>query len=75
VITEDEFAAWKADPVTEGVLEALAAMAEAQKEGWLSASWEGGTADSILLCELKTRADAYSALAQGSYEDFFQVTE
>lgn len=74
-ISEDEFAQWRDDPVTVRVLAALAGMAEAQKQGWLTASWEGGASDPMLLTELKTRADAYGALAEGSYADFFGVTE
>lgn len=75
MITEDEFAIWRADPVTQGVLDALGAMAEAQKQAWLAASWDSGAPDPMLLTELRTRADAYGAMAEASYGDFFEVSE
>jgi hypothetical protein len=74
-VSAEEFAQWREDPVTQGVLGTLGAMAETQKQGWLEASWEGEVADPLLLKELRTRADAYLALAEGSYEDFFGVSE
>jgi hypothetical protein len=74
-ISEDEFAVWKDDPVTQGVLETLALMAAAQKQAWLAASWDGGNTNPVLLAELRTRADAFAAFAEGSYADFFGVEE
>jgi hypothetical protein len=68
-ITAEEFAAWLADPVTEVVIKAHADMAEQLKQGWLDATWLTGTADPLLLIQLKTRADAYLAIAECSYED------
>jgi hypothetical protein len=68
-ITAEEFAAWLADPVTVVVLKAHADVAEQQKQGWLDASWDGQNPDPLLLTELKTRADAYRAIAECSYED------
>jgi len=72
-ISEDEFLAWRDDPVTQGIIRSLSAMADVQKEGWLAASWDGGRPDQVLLIELRTRADAYRVLAEGSYADFFGV--
>lgn len=74
-VSDEEFIAWRDDPVTGGVLEAFGLMAEAQKQAWLAASWEGGAVDPILLAELRTRAEAYSAIAECSYHDFFGVEE
>ena len=72
-ITADEFAAWRADPVTQVVLKVHSEMAEQQKQGWLKASWEGGHVDPLILTELKTRADAYQAIADCTFEDIAGV--
>lgn len=72
-VSEEEFGAWRDEPITRRILDTLGAMADAQREGWLTASWEGGNNDPLLLTELRTRADAYRALAEGSYADFFGV--
>lgn len=74
-ISAEEFAAWRIDPVTEWVIAELAKAADAQREAWLEHSWSSGQADPTLLNELKTRADAYSALAELSYEDLTTETE
>jgi hypothetical protein len=48
----------------------LRSAAEAQKAEWDKVSWEGGEASPLLLCELRTRADAYMALEETSYEQW-----
>jgi hypothetical protein len=68
-ITAEEFAAWRADRVTEIVLKAHLDMAEKQKQAWVEASWNAQNANPLLLAELKTRADAYQAIAECSFED------
>jgi uncharacterized phage-associated protein len=68
-ITAEEFAAWREDPVTQVVLKAHADMAEIQKAAWLAASWEGGDVNPVLLATLKTRAEAYSAIGECTFED------
>lgn len=75
LISEDEFLAWRDDPVTQGIIRTLSAMADAQREAWLAASWDAGSTDPVLLTELRTRADAYRVFAEGSYADFFGVDE
>lgn len=67
-ITAEEFASWREDPVTQWVLAACAKAADANRETWVAASWEGGQVDPLLRCELFTRADAYLALAQTDFE-------
>jgi hypothetical protein len=74
-ITAEEYAAWRADPVTEWVIGELANAAEAQKAGWIEHSWNGGACDPVLLNELKTRADAYRTLAELSYEDLLENSD
>lgn len=71
-ISAEEFASWRADPVTQVVLKAHADMAEQQKLGWVAATWDGGQVDPLLLTELKTRADAYQAIADCTYDDIME---
>jgi len=68
-IGPEEFAAWREDHVTQWVTAELARAADAQKAAWLELSWEQGEPDELQLAELRTRADAYRALAELSYED------
>lgn len=74
-ISADEFAAWRADPVTRWAMGELAKAAEAQRVAWLNQSWGDGVADPLLLAVLKTRADAYAALAEMTYEDLAEMPE
>lgn len=74
-ISAEEFAAWREDPVTQWVVAELAKASEAQKAAWIEQSWERTDCDPILLTELKTRGDAYSALAEMTYEDLAEIAE
>lgn len=65
--TKDEFLLWQDHPVTRWVIKAVKAHAEAQKSAWLDASWDKGEANPLLLCELRTRSDAYAALHEATY--------
>lgn len=67
-ITPEEFDNWREDPVTQWVMEACEQAASQNLLGWIEASWEGGSADQSLLVELRTRADAYRALAETNWE-------
>lgn len=68
----DDFARWRDDPVTQLVFKALNKAAEAQKQVWDAASWEGGKvrAEDLrdTLQELRVRADAYRSLEELSLE-------
>lgn len=66
-ISEEEFIAWRDDPVTQWVMAACVKGAEIQKAGWIAASWEGGDANIDLLIECRTRADAYRALVETDF--------
>lgn len=68
--TRDEFAAWRDEPVTQFVFAALRRAQQAQRDGWLVASWQGGDADGNLLTELRARADAYASLEEADYLAF-----
>jgi hypothetical protein len=74
-VTAEEFAGWHEDPVTQWVLGELAKAADANKGKWIEISWDQGTTDDLLLTELKTRADAYCALAEISYADLVAGAE
>ena len=72
-VSAEEFASWRDDPVTEWVVAELSRAAEAQKAAWTEHSGDSGQCDPLLLNELKTRADAYRALADLSYEDIAEI--
>lgn len=66
--SRDEFARWLDDSVTRYVMRAHLAMAETNKAEWTRVSWDAGHANPALLSELRTRADAYRAIAEMTYE-------
>jgi hypothetical protein len=64
----EDFARWRDDRVTRWVFAALENVAAENKANWDRASWEMGQCNPLLLAELRTRADAYRAIAEASYE-------
>lgn len=68
--TEEEFLAWRDDPVTQFMRDAFLAMAEQQRAEWMRCTWETGNCDTYTLGELRTRSDAYKAIAEADYSDF-----
>lgn len=73
---DEDFARWRDDPMTQMVLKALTAAADAQKQAWDAASWDGGRvrADELkdLLQELRVRSDCYRALSELTIDDIKQ---
>lgn len=69
----EEFARWRDDRVTRWVFKALTTNMAECRDAWLSASWGNGTADPMLLTELRTRADANETLMATSYEGFCET--
>lgn len=65
--TEEEFEAWRENPVTRWIMAACIRAAEDNKQLWFEMSWEGGNASPEALIELRTRADAYRAIAETEY--------
>lgn len=63
MITAEEFEAWKANPITEMVLNHVAGQVEACRTAWMAASWDGGEADPVRLMVLKERARLAQELA------------
>jgi hypothetical protein len=72
-MTLEEFQAWREHPATQWVLRAAEKAADLQQIAWNDASWGRGEADPLMLTELRTRADAYRALGETSYEDWCSV--
>lgn len=72
--TLEEFQAWRANPVTAWILKGCQTAAEAQKQHWLEKSWNGDV-DPLLRLECATRADAYLALEETTYEGWCDINE
>lgn len=68
--TLGEFLAWKEHPVSLWVFKALQESSDRQKAQWEAQSWGEGTANPLLLLELRTRADAYEAVEATEYDAF-----
>lgn len=66
--SRDDFARWLDDPVTGYVMRAHLASAAANEAEWKRVSWDNGIASQATLNELRTRADAYKAIAEMTYE-------
>lgn len=65
--SEEEYEAWRDNPVTRWVMAACERAAEDNRQLWIDQSWEGGNADPNALIELRTRADAYRAIIECDY--------
>jgi hypothetical protein len=75
MIEKEDFEAWQANPVTVAVFRALAAKAEEAKQKWLSASWQGGRPDPLLLADLRARAEIATDIVNLSHEDLEAILE
>lgn len=73
--SEEEFAAWRDDPVTKWVLMACRQAASDCRRHWEETSWANGQADQGLLTEQRVRADAYLALAETDYTGWLATHE
>jgi hypothetical protein len=67
--SREDFQRWLEDSVTDYVMRAHLAMSEKNRLQWQQVSWDNGIANQRALDELRTRADAYRAIAEMSYED------
>lgn len=68
MISREDFQRWLEDPVTRAVIRAHRQTAHDNREAWIAHSWGNGHANPLILLELKTRADAYLAIAEMNYE-------
>jgi len=68
----EEFQAWVESPVTQWVLRATERAAQLQEAAWAQCLWEVKPDTDLVALrnEFRTRADAYRALGQASYEDW-----
>lgn len=73
--TEEEFIAWREEPVTRWVMAACARAAEENKQAWMESSWESGIADQKELTVCQVRADAYKALYETNYTGWLATHE
>jgi hypothetical protein len=71
----EAFNAWLDHPVSQMVFIALQNMAEEQQKEWLERSWQNGQSNPVLLTELRTRADAYQAMADTNYYGFCDAAQ
>jgi hypothetical protein len=69
MISREDFARWKEDPVTRAVVRAHRKTADDNRDAWVKHSWDNGHANPLTLLELRTRADAYMAIAEIGYAD------
>ncbi|WP_179507319.1 hypothetical protein [Sphingomonas melonis] len=55
-------------------MEAMGSFAKVQRDEWLRRTWEEGKHPSTdLLIELRTRADAYRAIPDSTYDDWMKA--
>jgi len=71
--TLEDFQAWQDNPVTKWVFQALRSVASMQEAAWHRQSWEQGLSNPAHLQELRTRADAYVAVTETSYDRLLQL--
>jgi len=60
--------------VTRWVMGAMASFAGLQRDEWITRTFDNGEPpDPVLLSELRTRADAYRAIPDTTYEDWMSA--
>lgn len=75
MIKAEDFQDWLDSPVTRWVLEAHKDFAGRLAQEWFDMSWNGGTADEKALIERKSRADAYLAIAEMTFERMTELDD
>lgn len=61
-IDPEAFDDWRHGPITEAMFRAMEKWAQDAKTAWLTASWEGGKCDPVLLADLRARATVLEQL-------------
>ena len=74
-VSAEDFEQWRDNPVTQWVMQACDVAAEANRDAWIGASWDMGRADEAELNMLRTRADAYRALRETTYERWAEILD
>lgn len=68
-IDREDFDEWLANPVTEEVLRGLRVLAERSKQRWIELSWGGGSADALMLADLRARSEVVNDLCELTFEE------
>lgn len=66
--SREDWEAWRDSPMAQWLFRATAEFSQTLKAEWVALSWGQGKADPLVLCELRTRADAYEALVAMDYD-------
>lgn len=74
-IGAEDFARWRDDAVTRWIFKAIEAGEAENKAAWIEASWQFNNPSPSLLLELRTRADAYRALIDTTYEAWCEMNQ
>jgi hypothetical protein len=74
-LEKDDFDAWRSDPVTVEVMRVVQRLADRAKEKWLEISWAGGSADPVMLADLRARAEIATDLFEMTFEDYTEKTD
>lgn len=69
MISKEDFAAWKDNPITQAVMAWVKAHAAESKKEWDAKSWEQGNPDPVLLAELRARAQVAEDFAAVELSD------
>ena len=74
-VNKEEFEAWKDNPITREVDRALVLWADKLKSDWMQRSWEEGSADALLLADLRARAEQCADLVDLNFETLEMLME
>jgi len=61
-IDQEDFEAWKANPITQALMQCCGVLAEEAKARWISASWDGGSNETTFLAQLRGQAEAFRVI-------------
>lgn len=68
-MTEEDYLAWRENPVTQWVMEAYRISADLCESQWKDGSWTSGVADQSALTTLRDKAIAFRSIFEADFED------
>jgi hypothetical protein len=68
-VTEEDFIAWRDNPVTQWVMEAYRISAAMCEQEWTTASWQFGNANQRTLDELRNKAMTFASIYEATFDD------
>ncbi len=68
-MTEEDFLAWRENPVTQWFMQAFRNSAALCEREWKDGSWITGAADQAALDNLKAKATVYAAVFEADFSD------